>query len=100
MRRYIEPTGRHLTVSPIEWSAYARLTRTLRDPIGAFRHAVSIRVSHTRHTQYVASNEAARYRPGRRPQRRTGGYRFLSPHQAAVLDAATRHLISGAEGRA
>jgi methyltransferase (TIGR00027 family) len=23
MRRYVEPTGRHLTVSPIEWSAYA-----------------------------------------------------------------------------
>jgi methyltransferase (TIGR00027 family) len=23
MQRYVEPTGRHLTVSPIEWSAYA-----------------------------------------------------------------------------
>jgi hypothetical protein len=23
MRRYVEPTGRQLTVSPIEWSAYA-----------------------------------------------------------------------------
>jgi O-methyltransferase involved in polyketide biosynthesis len=26
MRRYVEPTGRHLTVSPIEWSAYAEKT--------------------------------------------------------------------------
>jgi methyltransferase (TIGR00027 family) len=26
MRRYVEPTGRHLIVSPIEWSAYAEKT--------------------------------------------------------------------------
>jgi O-methyltransferase involved in polyketide biosynthesis len=26
MRRYVEPTGRQLTVSPIEWSAYAEKT--------------------------------------------------------------------------
>ncbi len=25
-QRYIEPTGRHLTVSPIEWTAYAEKT--------------------------------------------------------------------------
>jgi hypothetical protein len=23
LQRYIEPTGRHLTTSPIEWTAYA-----------------------------------------------------------------------------
>jgi methyltransferase (TIGR00027 family) len=26
MQRYVEPTGRHLTVSPIEWTAYAEKT--------------------------------------------------------------------------
>jgi methyltransferase (TIGR00027 family) len=26
MQRYVEPTGRHLTVSPIEWTAYAERT--------------------------------------------------------------------------
>jgi hypothetical protein len=45
----------------------------------------------------VASNEAARS-SGAAPtlrRRLSAGYRFLSPHQAAVLDAATRHLIPG-----
>jgi gluconate 2-dehydrogenase gamma chain len=47
----------------------------------------------------VASNEAARLSgPGAPSPRRQvfAGYRFLSPHQAAVLYAATRQLISGA----
>jgi O-methyltransferase involved in polyketide biosynthesis len=26
MQRYIEPTGHHLTASPIEWTAYAEKT--------------------------------------------------------------------------
>lgn len=48
----------------------------------------------------MAGNEAARSSgPGApSPQRQVlAGYRFLSPHQAAVLYAATRQLISGAE---
>jgi hypothetical protein len=48
----------------------------------------------------VASNEAARLSGpvASSPRRQVfAGYRFLSPHQAAVLYAATRQLISSAE---
>ena len=48
----------------------------------------------------MASNEAARLSGPVAPSPRRqvfAGYRFLSPHQAAVLYAATRQLISGAE---
>jgi hypothetical protein len=46
----------------------------------------------------VASDEAVRLPhvlPGASAE---PAYRFLSPHQAAVLDAATRRLIPGPEG--
>jgi hypothetical protein len=46
----------------------------------------------------VASNEAARSTSALAPMARrqfSGAYRFLSTHQAAVLEAATRHLIPG-----
>jgi hypothetical protein len=48
----------------------------------------------------VASNEAARSTGSLAPMSRrqvSAVYRFLSPHQAAVLDAATCHLIPGPE---
>jgi hypothetical protein len=48
----------------------------------------------------VASNEAARLSGpvAQSPRRQAfAGYRFLSPHQAAVLYAATRQLISGTQ---
>jgi hypothetical protein len=51
----------------------------------------------------VASNEAARSVGSSAPVSRrqiAAAYRFLSPHQAAVLDAATDHLLPGTEGGA
>jgi hypothetical protein len=51
----------------------------------------------------VASNEAARSTGSLAPIPRrqvSGAYRFLSPHQAAVLDAAAGGLAPGPEGRA
>jgi hypothetical protein len=46
----------------------------------------------------VASNEAARSTSALAPMSRrqiSAAYRFLSTHQAAVLEAVTRHLIPG-----
>jgi hypothetical protein len=51
----------------------------------------------------VASNEAARSVGSSAPVSRrqiAATYRSLSPHQAAVLDAATDHLLPGPEGGA
>jgi hypothetical protein len=51
----------------------------------------------------VASDEAARSPGWLAPMSRRqvpGAYRFLSPHQAAVLDAATRRLVPRPEGGA
>jgi hypothetical protein len=51
----------------------------------------------------VASNEAARSTGSLAPIPRrqgSGVYRFLSPHQAAVLDAATGRLAPGPESHA
>ena len=48
----------------------------------------------------MASNEAARSTDSSAPMSRrqvSAVHRFLSPHQAAVLDAATCHLIPGPE---
>ncbi len=48
----------------------------------------------------MASNEAARSVGSSAPVSRrqmAAAYRFLSPHQAAVLDAVTDHLLSGTQ---
>jgi hypothetical protein len=51
----------------------------------------------------VASNEAARSTGSLAPIPRrqvSGAHRFLSPHQVAVLDAASSRLVPGPEGSA